>query len=234
MIRTSTVRFFLVVAPAPRWILAAFGVAVMLGAVTLWFNPKEVDAAFGSVLLLQMFAVSNGFGSSASRGHFDPILVSLRRRTDIAVGNLIATSLPGVVAWLVIAGMASVMGQATVALAAQRTVAILVVSGSAWAAGLALPRLASGALWSMLLVCLAMSQRVFGDVVAVVQEPTTGALQILRAAAAVGVCPFLLLGDVPAVNDPRVLALVVFAASMMVAAGMRYIGRREYGLVEPA
>jgi len=74
VIRASCLRFLFVVSPPATWMYAAFAASVLIGSATLWLNPADVDSAFGSILLLQMFSASSGFAGSAARGYFDPIL----------------------------------------------------------------------------------------------------------------------------------------------------------------
>ncbi len=137
MIRVTSARFFLVVAPCPSWMRVGFGAAVLMGGATVWFNPSDVDSALGSILLLQMFSASSGYASSAARGHFDPILVSDRSRASVAAGSLVAAALPGAIAWMLIVGWAAALGAGPVVLAPQRQAAFLIVSCTAWSAGLA-------------------------------------------------------------------------------------------------
>ena len=158
MIRTSSLRYFLVVSPCPGWMRAAFGAALLLGCATLWLNPAELDSALGSILVLQMFSASNGYAALAARGHYDPLLVSGRSRRTIALANLSAAALPGVVAWVGVAVMASALGRADLALAPHRQVALLLASVVPWAGGLALPRMAAGAAWALALFTLASSR----------------------------------------------------------------------------
>jgi len=210
----------------------AFVIAAAAGVLTLWFDPREVDAGLGSVLLLQMFSASNGFAASAGRGHFDPLLVSGRSRMRIALENCLAASIPGGVAWMVIVSAAAALGQSAAAASPHRVLALVMVSCASWSSGLALPRLASGALWSLALVALAMSRGLLSDFALAVQSPPVGLLQVFASAGAIAACPFLLLGEFPGVKDPRVLAIDAVAAVAMLLAGARYIRRREYVLGE--
>lgn len=234
MIRVSSLQFFLTVSPAPMWMRVAFALSVATGVATLWLNPAEVDAALGSILLLQMFSASNGYSTSAARGHFDPLLVSGRRRSSIAVANLLAAALPGLVAWLVIVVLAVGLGHSARAAAPHRQIALLTVSCAAWAAGVMLPRMAAGALWSLVLVALATSRGMLADSLLVAQAAPVGFSQVFAAAAACSVCPFLLLGELSGATDARVLVIDCVAAIAVALAGVRHVCRREYGLVEPA
>lgn len=234
MIRTSSTRFFLVVSPSPVWMRLAFGAGSAVGAWTLWLNPADVDSALGSVLLLQMFSASSGFAISAARGHYDPLLVSGRSRVRIAVGSLIASAAPGVIAWLGIVAVATALGRGAAALALHRQMALVLVSVCAWAIGLPLPRLAAGALWSGILLALALSRDIAPDYLAVVHAVPVGTGASLLSALAFAICPFLLLGDFPAARHLGVMSLDALFAGSAVTMAARYISRREYCLTEPA
>lgn len=234
MIRVSAVRFFLVVSPAPGWMRIAFIAAVVMGAATLRLNPADVDSALGSILLLQMFSASNAYSSAAARGYFDPLLVSGRPMWRVATGNFLAAALPGVVAWVCILIVASVLGQLAAATAPQRQVALLIVSGIAWSAGLALPRMAGGALWAMVILTFALSRGALSESLVTVQTLPVGSRQLVARAGVSVLCPFLLLGDFAALVDVRVLALDLMIALGLALTGVRYICRREHALVEPA
>jgi hypothetical protein len=212
----------------------AFGAAVLIGGATLWLNPGDVDSAFGSILLLQMFSASSGYAGSAARGYYDPLLVSGRSRAGIALGSLIAAAAPGALAWLAIAAIATALGRGHSAFALHRQAALVLVSTAAWAAGLALPRMAAGALWSALLLTLTLSRGFVGEYLAVVQSPPANVYQGLSSAAAFAICPFLLLGEFAAAKDARVIGLDLLLAAALTWAGVSHITRRESCLVEPA
>jgi hypothetical protein len=233
VIRVSSLRFLLVVSPPAAWMVAAFAASVLLGAVTLWLNPADVDSAFGSILLLQMFSASSGFAGPAGRGHFDPLLTGGRSRLRIAIGSLVASTLPGLVAWAVVVLIAVALGRGGTALAFHRQVALILVSAIAWAGGLALPRMAAGGLWAFVLLTAALSRGAIGDYLAVVQSPPAGLQASLASAAAFGVCPYLLLGEFPAARNLVVLGADLLLAWTMVWAGASYVCRRQYTLGEP-
>lgn len=234
MIRVSCLRFLLVVSPPPMWMGVAFIASVLLGALTLWLNPRDVDSALGSVLLLQMFSASGGFAGPASRGYFDSILVTGRSRRRIAMGSLAASTLPGIVAWIVVLMCAAIVGRGAAAAAFHRQVALVLVSTIAWAGGLALPRMAAGGLWAFVLVAAALSRSGVGEYLAVVQSPPVDPSHAFASAAAFAVCPYLLLDDFAAAQSMVVMGADLLVASTVTWAGFRYIARREYSLVEPA
>jgi hypothetical protein len=206
---------------------------VLLGAVTLWLNPADVDSAFGSILLLQMFSASGGFAGPAGRGHFDPLLIGGRSRLRVAIGSLVASTLPGLMAWAVVVLSAITLGRGTTALAFHRQVALILVSAIAWAGGLALPRMAAGGIWAFVLLTAALSRGAIGDYLAIVQSAPAGLQASLASAAAFVVCPYLLLGEFPAARNLFVLSVDVALAWAAVWAGVSYVCRREYTLGEP-
>lgn len=230
MIRTGVIRFFIVVAPAPVWMKVGFAVAVALAVATLWLNPKDIDSALGTILLLQMFACSNGFSGAAAHGYFDALLVSGRPWHRVAACNLVAAALPGLLAWTTVVVVASLLGHPAVALSPQRQVALVLVSCTAWAAGLALPRLMAGALWSSILIALAMSRGPMEAYLHALQSVPAGTVDVLKSAALGAICPFLLLSDLPGILDRRVAAIDLWLALVVVLLGTGYISTRDYSL----
>jgi hypothetical protein len=233
LIRASTLRFALTVSPAPGWTLVAFGGSVLLGTATLWFNPANIDSAFGSILILQMFAASDGFSISASRGYFDPLLTSQPSRHRAAIGSLAAAVLPGLCGWLLLVLIAAAFGQWRIVLAPHRHVALVIVSVLAWAGGLALPRMAAGALWAFFLVTAALFRGALAKYAAVVQSPPTEALQLLQSALAFVMCPFLLLGEAPASTSAAVIGADLIFLLVVIWFAVRYVERRDYALMDP-
>ena len=233
MIRASCLEFLLVVSPAATWMQAAFAASVLIGGVSLWLNPKEVDSAFAGILLLQMFSASSGFTVCAARGYCDPLLAGEASRGRIALASFVASTLPGLLAWLTIALIASVLGQARLAFAPPRVAALLLVSTVAWAGGLTLPRLAAGALWSFALLAIALSRGAAAQYLLMVQSTPADAAHVLLSAAILAVCPFLLLGDFAAAASLPVLTIDLSLAMLALWSGWRYLSRREYGLMEP-
>lgn len=235
MVRAGVIRFSLVVLPPAFWVRAAFAAAVVLGAWTLMLDPGggQLDSALGSILLLQMFAVSNGFAASASRGHFDPVLVSGRSRGAIAVGAGTAAAIPGAFAWLTILVLAVALGEPIEHVAApHRQAAFLIVSGIGWAAGVALPPLAAGALWSGVLISLLLSKAFFSGALVLVQRGPSTVQELIGVASICALCPFLLLSDFAAATDLRVNFLSLGLTALAVGLAIVYVSRREYGLTE--
>jgi hypothetical protein len=233
VIRVSAVRFFHVVSPVPRYLRAALAAAVVLGGWMLWLNPREVDSALGSVLLLQMCAASNGYGAAARHGWFDPLLVTGRSRGAVAGANLLAAAWPGVAAWLLLALVETVVrhGAWPAALALQRLAALALVTGVSWAAGLNLPRTGAAVLWIAGLLALA-STRMLLPHLAALQTPPHTLIEVVSDAIAFTACPFLLLGDTAAVRDPAVIVVVLTVSAGSTMAGIAWIVSRDVPLAD--
>jgi hypothetical protein len=235
MIRAGLVRYPLVVMPTAIWLWAGFVAAVVVGAWTLVLDPGggQLDSALASVLLLQMFAVSNGFAGAAGRGHFDAVLVSGRPRVAIGVGVALAAATPGASAWAALLMVALAVGEPLSAVAApHRQAAFLIVSGVGWAAGVAVPRLVAGALWFLIILGLLMSRTLFTQHLAAIQQVPASLQGFAVSVAACVICPFVLLGDFPGANDLRVVAAAMGLAIVAVAAAIAHISRRDYALTE--
>jgi hypothetical protein len=233
MIRVSTVRYFLAVMPPPGWLLGSLLAAVSLGGWIVILSPRDVDAAFAWVLLLQLLSASNRYRAAAARGILDPLVVSGRSRHSIAAASLAAAAVPGIVAWaaLVVAALYAGPEAWSRALTVHRTAALAVVCGVAWTLGLALPRLPGPALWAALMIAVAMSDAPFGRLVAANERAeTTG--QVLATAAAAVASPLLLLGDAPGMRDLRVVGCALIYAFALVTLAVRHLARSDFPLVE--
>lgn len=227
MIRVSAVRFFHVVSPVPAYLRAALAASVVMGAWMLWLNAAEIDSALGSILLLQMCAVSNGYAVAARRGWFDPLLVSSRSRHAIALANLAAAACPGLLAWLVLALVETMVrhGGWPAALTLHRLAALAIVTTVSWSAGLALPRMGAAVLWMAGLLVLA-STRMLLPQMASLQSSPRFLDDIAADVLAATVCPFLLLADTAAVRTPGVVFSVFALACGSAAAGVSWASRR--------
>ena len=234
MIRVTSVRFFLTVAPSPAWMRIGFLLVVIVGVAGLILDGREVDSAFGMTLFLQMFSASNGFAREASRGWFDPLLVSGRSRPAIGGANLAAAAWPGAMAWCAVSAVALAAGGLAreAVLAPNRHLSFVLVTACAWSAGLALPRFAAGALWSALLVGLALSRDAAATIMPALHETPRGALEIAKLTGFFAVCPFLLLDRTAAAADTRVWIAVGALAFTVAALAVRRVQKREYTLVE--
>src|SRR6188474_3842015 len=96
-------RFFLVVPPMPLLMVGALIVATSVAAVVIVVEPSRVSGALTPILLLQLFACSSGFDLPARRGHYDLLLTHGEARGRVIVAHWIASALPGVLCWLLVA-----------------------------------------------------------------------------------------------------------------------------------
>ena len=223
------VRYFAVVRPWPTYGLVVLAVVTALGIVTTWLDPGELDSGLGMVLFVQMFLASSGFVAAARRGHFDPMLLYGSNRAAALASQWCASLAPGALAWLVLAAAGELAGSpaASTAVAGLRLVAFLLVSIVSWVAGYLLPRGSGGAMWSgVLLVVLLRHVELLAP-----EGGGAGALDVARAAAALLVCPFLLLGSHARIGVPAAVAAVA-AASVALLATWRSGRRLDVFLAE--
>lgn len=190
----SPLRYFLTIHLHPGHHVAVLAGVAGVGLWTVAMSPGELDSALGMVLFVQMFLASTGFLVRARRGHFDPVLTPAVDRRAVVIAHWCASILPGVIAWTIVSAADEVAGGTAFvsAVAGRRLAALLIVSSMAWTAGFALARGAAAALWTAgLVVALLHRSDLLG--------PGTPALSpsavlVLRHAAALIACPFLLLG----------------------------------------
>ena len=233
MIRVSALRYFLAVSPMAMWMRVGLAACLGVGAVSLWLNPADPDSALGSVVLLQMYAVSGGYVSAAGRGYYDAVLVTGRPMWRVACAHLAAAALPGTMVWSLLVALGAVLGHGGAGLSLHRQVAWLIVSVLGWSGGLAMPRMAGGAIWSIVLITLALSRERLPDMLVWLQSPLPDAGHTVMVAAVSLVCPFILLGDFPALSNAFVLTLDLVAVAAVAAGGLWFVSRRNHPLVEP-
>jgi hypothetical protein len=197
-------QFFRIVPPVPRMITLLFG-AVTTGAIALvTIDPSFASGALNAVLVLQVFAASSGFAGYARRGYYDILLTQGVSRLRIAVAHWLVSIAPGLACWLVLAAAESSMrhGFSVAATASGTIVAMLIVSTTAWAITVPLPRFAGAIGWV---------------VVVVMGAAVTGAYDV-PAPVQILVYPLHLIGRTVAGRGIEVApALVLAAASMAVA-----------------
>jgi hypothetical protein len=149
------------------------------------------------------------------------------------MGSFAVAALPGVLAWVSVMLIAMACGRVHAVLAFHRHLALVLVSVVAWAGGLALPRMAAGALWSVALVGAALSHGVFTRFIAVVQSPPLGVQDSVAAAVAFATCPYLLLSDWPAAMNEIVISMDLIFGLIVLWAGVRFLDHRDYPLLNP-
>lgn len=214
----SPLRYFLVVHLHPGHQLAVLAGVAAVGLWTVAMSPGELDSALGMLLFVQMFLASTGFLPRARRGHFDPVLTSAAERHTVVIAHCCASALPGAIAWAIVAGADWAAGGAAFAsaLAGRRLAALLIVSAMAWIAGFALARGAAGALWTAGLVTALLHR---SDLLGPGPPPLSPSVfLVVRHAAAVVACPFLLLGThAPLVPGSTAAALFATAVCLLAA-----------------
>ena len=148
------VRYFGVVPPIPRLMMASFVVLTVAGAMIIGLVGDGDGTAVEPILVLQVFSASTGFAAPARRGYFDLLLARGHSRVRIAVLQWLIAILPGLVGWAALTLTWSLSQRADNPLLQSGTViAFVMASTIPWAANIGLPRFAGGIGW-LLLVCL--------------------------------------------------------------------------------
>lgn len=214
MTHPSSARFFVTVGLHPPSALLVLAAIVGIGMWTTSMSPGELDSGLGMLLFVQMFLASSGFLVRARRGHFDPLLAGAADRTGPVVWHWIVSVAPGVAGWICLAGAGCFQGSPTAvsALIGARAAALFIVSALAWAAGFALTRGAAGVVWLAALLALLIGRVDLLPATALAATNGTA----LRHAATVLVCPFLLIGNHPAVAPGAICAAALSAAALLI------------------
>jgi hypothetical protein len=207
-------RFFGAVGLHPPYALAVLAAIVGIGLWAVAVSPGELDSGLGMLLFVQMFLASSGFVVRARRGHFDPLLLGAGQRTRALVWHWLVSIAPGVAGWICLAGAGYVLGSpaAASALVGGRAVALFIVSALAWAAGFALTRGAAGVVWMAVLLGL-LIRRV--DLLA--PSALASGDNVLRHAATLLICPFLLLGTRLVITPAAVWAAALLSAVVLLS-----------------
>lgn len=227
----SSVRFLWLVSSPRIYFRTILVLLAAVGVVSEFVNPGSSDFATASILLVQLFAASTGFTRFASRGYYDPILVSGRGRGPVAIAHFIVSALPGAVAWVVV-GVAQAVAARNVDVRAFRPAgwaALLLVSTIPWALTLRLPPLSGGALWLIVSAALLISGK--GMEFFALMRQSAGAVGsgFLRGLG-FGLAFPLLVPD--ARWSPAVLAGFFGVSAVALGLGMFLVVRAEFPLVE--
>ena len=206
-------RFFYVVPPMPLLMLGTLAVVTASAIVLVVIDPTRAAAALTPLLLLQMFACASGVDVPARRGHYDLLLAHGETRGRVAIAHWIASCLPGVLSWLMVALAHHLVtqGQGRPSLFSGGTVsAFILVSTIPWATTVRLPRFSGAIGW--LLVVSALPLVSPGIIGRGTSEAALGSSEWMRAALAVLVYPPLLVGrDLPGLDRLIVLPALSFA-----------------------
>jgi hypothetical protein len=201
-------RFFVVVPVVPRAMLAAFGLATVVGGTALMINVDQGVMTVAPVLLLQLFAAASGFMVPARRGHYDLLLTRGDSRLAIAVVHWAMSILPGVLSWLVLAAIERIYGGNSL-VSAGTLLAVFVLSTVPWSLTVPLPRLTGAIVW-LLVFALAAA-----------------ALPGHNASAAAMLLPWALLATPP---HPVAAAILVVVITAIMIASFAWIRRMDVPL----
>ena len=228
----SVARFLLLLArPSGALVLVGAAIVAMAGYL-VQVSPQGFDQTIAMALFLQMFSASTGYRGRLVRGHFDPILTGVARRSKIVVLHAGVSALPGAVLWLLLAtgGWLAAPHAIPTALTPAGLAAFAFVSAMAWAGSLPSTRYAGGACWVVALFIAASSHNIATLRAAFLAGPGSW-IASARAAAAALVCPFFLIAD-PSFPDVRVLVLVALAAVLVAGAGVAIAARFDGALTD--
>jgi hypothetical protein len=205
--------FFRVAKLHPKHSVLLVVACVAIGIWTMWYDPEELDSSLGLLLVVQLFLASTAFRARACAGHFDHVLVAGRSRRSAAFAHWAWSIAPGLAGWLVLVITGLLLGSAAwaSALAGRRAAAFLIVSSLSWALGYRLPRGAAGVLWLTVLVAVLLQH----NLRALSMSLDQGALGAPWTTAVLIVCPFLLIGNKPAVSVAPVAAALVVALLLL-------------------
>jgi hypothetical protein len=225
-------RFFAVIGLHPPYALLILAAVVGMGIWTTSLSPGELDSGLGVLLFTQMFLASTGFLVRARRGHFDPLLIGKGDRTAAVIWHWIVSIAPGIAGWVCLAGAGYFLGSpaALSAFVGGRAVALFIVSALAWTAGFTLARGAAGVVWLAALLAI-MVRRTDLLPPASMLSASTGT--VLRHAATLVLCPFLLVGNHVLVA-PDAVWMAALLSFLLLLAVWRFSGRLDISLVDRA
>jgi hypothetical protein len=158
-------RFFAVVPPMPLLMIGAFATVTVTIAAIVFFDPSRARDALTPILLLQVFACASGFDVPARRGHYDLLLTHTGSRRVVLFGHWLASSCPGVLCWLLLAGVCRIAAgpdAGGLLLSTGSAAAVCLVSTIPWATTTRLPRFSGAIGWLLIVATLALATpRVF-------------------------------------------------------------------------
>jgi hypothetical protein len=212
MNRVTPASYFMVVKLHPAYALVALFGVLGMSLWALMLSPAELDSGLGMLLFVQMFLASSGFVPRARRGHFDPVLVGESGMRTTAASHWAISVAPGIAAWLVLGVTGAIVGSpaAMSALAGRRAAGMFIVCAVSWSAGFLLPRGAAGMVWIGALLGLLLRHV---QLLPTGADPLITTASLIRQAATVIACPFLLLGTATAVAPAAVSIAAALAAA---------------------
>lgn len=231
MIPRSPLLFFWLVSPPKRYLVVSLA-ALLVGGVGMQVTGFDsADFALVCILIVQLLAASTGFTVHASRGFYDPILISGRSRFSLAGSHFLSSALPGILAWTGI-GIVQAIRAGSLAVEAfqpEGWAAILLVSTIAWALTVRLPPLSGGVAWLLITAALAISGRAMSLMALAMEEVNLGEVQPLKVLAFSLVFPFFITGP----RWPLAMLCGLFLiAALAFCAGTFLIRQAEVPLTE--
>jgi hypothetical protein len=217
---------------APRiYFRVVFILVAVTGIAIEFVNPGSSDFAVISILLVQLFAVSTGFTRFASRGYYDPVLVSGTGRFRVAGMHFLVSVLPGLSAWIAV-GIAEAIRVGSLDVLAFRPSAwtsLFLVSTIPWAISLRLPPLSGGAIWLVLSVAFLATGR-GGSFLGVVKQSVESTAPDFLKGLEFGLAFPLLLPGIRL--PPSVLLALIGVSALAFYLGALLVSRGEFPLVE--
>ena len=225
----SPMRFFTVVPLHSAYMLWALAIVAGSGTVTLLVDATKGVNAIAPLLLVQMFAASTGFSVAAQRGHLDLLFTSGPRRIRIVLTHLALSILPGLAVWWLLGLVEAIVGGTwgTRAFASGTVVAVVFVSCVSWALTVRVPPLSGGIAWVLIMVLWLVG---WPDGMGVVAAVVDGSAGFIAHAAAVVLCPFLLLGRQLSANDGVVAIPALVLMLTLVGVAVRWLVRTSVPL----
>jgi len=224
-------RLFWTVSRPATPLLVVFGVLSSGAIATEAIHPGSSDWVLASVLLIQLFSASSGFSRHASRGYYDPILVSGPDRLVLALSHFVCSAAPGLAAWAAVGAAQAVAARrvGVPALAPEGWIGLLLVSAVAWAASVRSAPFLGGALWLAVSAALLTSGKIASWLALAHADPSWAPAHPLRAIALGLALPIL----IPARNwPPLVLIGLGAAACAALAAGVLLVASAQFPLAE--
>lgn len=216
--------------PTRSFLLLHLG-AVVYGAYVEWNDPGASLSALIFILFIQMFSAATGFAGPASRGYLDSLLVSGRPRLNIGASHFLASSAPGLAAWLLI-GFFQVIRLRTASVAPFQPAGmagILLISSVAWSLTLPAPRFSGGLLWLAVAIVTAVVWQPYGFVL--MSRLSRQEINENLGGFVANALAFPMF--IPFVNWPiRALLFFSVLASLAFGLGIAYVTFREYPLAE--
>jgi len=223
------VRFFRVVPPVPRLMVATFAAVTVVAIGLVIIDPTQTANVLTPVFLLQLFAASSGFSSSARRGYYDLLMTRAEGRLWIAAVHWTMSVTPGIASWVVVASAEILTRRDTsgAALASGTVVTMVLLSTMPWAITAALPRFAGAIGW---LLVLAIARSLPGGHEGDWLWGGMEAQPSWQAAASVLIYPVVLAGR-PLVPDSIIIVLpALTVAAVAMAAASLWIRRADWPL----